>query len=68
MPRTPRKAAAKTPRAPKTPAQPAASKSSTKQKPLATGDVDQFPAHTFRADMGEGLPDQKSNLNPNRAK
>ena len=23
---------------------------------------------TFRADMGEGLPDQKDTLNPNRAK
>jgi hypothetical protein len=28
------------------------------QKPLATGDVNQFPDHVFRADMGEGLPPQ----------
>lgn len=41
---------------------------STKEKPLATGDVDQFPQHTYRADLGEGLPPQKDNLNPNRAK
>lgn len=62
MAKTPRKAASKTP------AKPAAPKSSSAQKPLATGDVDQFPKHTFRADMGEGLPDQASTLNPNRAK
>jgi hypothetical protein len=52
----------------KTAASPAPKKSSTAQKPLATGDVDQFPQHTFRADMGEGLPPQKDSLNPNRAK
>lgn len=45
-----------------------APKASTKQKPLAAGDVDQFPQHTFRADLGEGLPDSTSTLNPNRAK
>jgi hypothetical protein len=55
------------PKAPKTAAKPSASKN-TAQKPLATGDVSQFPQHTFRADMGEGLPDQKDSLNPDRAK
>lgn len=61
---TRKKAAAKTPATPKSPAK----SSSTAQKPLATGDVEQFPAHTFRADMGEGLPDQADTLNPDRAK
>lgn len=56
-----KKAAAKTAR------RPAASKS-TKQKPLTTGDVGQFPDHAFKADMGEGLPDQEDTLNPDRAK
>ena len=46
------------PRAPKAPAAPKPAKGSTKQKPLATGDVNQFPDHVFRADMGEGLPPQ----------
>jgi hypothetical protein len=46
----------------------AGSESSTVQKPLATGDVDPFPQHTFRADMGEGLPPQQDTLNPDRAK
>jgi hypothetical protein len=46
----------------------AGSESSTAQKPLATGDVEPFPAHTFRADMGEGLPPQQDALNPDRAK
>lgn len=53
--------APKTPRAPKAakPATaPAKPSKSTAQKPLATGDVDQFPSHVFRADMGEGLPPQ----------
>ena len=53
----------------KTARRPAAKKtSSTKQKPLATGDVSQFPEHTFSADQGQGLPPQKDTLNPNRAK
>lgn len=62
MARAPRKAAA--PKAPKAPK--AASKTAT--KPLATGDVAQFPDHAFKADMGEGLPPQQPALNPNRAK
>jgi len=37
---------------------PAAPKKAPAQKPLATGDVSQFPDHVFRADMGEGLPPQ----------
>lgn len=41
----------------KTSANPAPKK--TAQKPLATGDVSQFPDHAFRADMGEGLPPQE---------
>lgn len=62
--------APKTPKAPKAakaPAKPAPSKS-TAQKPLATGDVTPFAGHAFRADMGEGLPDQANTLNPDRAK
>lgn len=57
--------APKTPKAAKAPAKPA---KSTAQKPLTTGDVNPLPQHTFRADMGEGLPDQKDSLNPDRAK
>lgn len=45
----------------------AKSTASTAQKPLATGDVEQFPSHVFRADMGEGIPPQKDVLNPKRA-
>jgi hypothetical protein len=37
---------------------PAARKSKTAQKPLATGDVSPFPAHAFRTDLGESLPPQ----------
>lgn len=48
-PKAPRKGAAKTPKAPK---------AAPKSKPLATGDVEQFPAHAFRTDMGEALPPQ----------
>ena len=29
-----------------------------KSKALPTGDVEQFPAHAFRADLGESLPPQ----------
>jgi hypothetical protein len=64
---TRKKAAAKKTAEP-APTSTAKSPSSTAQKPLATGDVDQFPQHTFRADMGEGLPPQKDALNPDRAK
>jgi len=62
MAKAPRKAAAKRPAAPKAP------RSSTAQKPLATGDVAQFPDHVYQADQGQGLPPQKDTLNPNRAK
>lgn len=34
------------------------SSSASKSKPLPTGEVEQFAEHTFRADMGEGLPPQ----------
>ena len=47
-----KKAGARKPKAPKEP------KKSTAQKPLATGDVSQFPEHAFRTDLGEGLPPQ----------
>lgn len=67
VPKAPRVPAA--PRTPKAPAAPKApSKTSTAQKPLATGDVTPFAGHAFRADMGEGLPDQSATLNPDRAK
>ena len=29
-----------------------------KAKPLPEGEVEQFPKHAYRADMGEGLPAQ----------
>lgn len=45
MAKKPKAAAKKAPAAPKS-------------KPLPTGDVDQFPDHVYRADMGEGLPPQ----------
>lgn len=38
---------------------PAAPKASTKQRPLATGDIDVLPQHAFRIDQGEALPPQK---------
>lgn len=48
------KSMARKPKAPKAPKPSPAPKS----KPLPSGDVEQFPSHTFRADMGEGLPPQ----------
>lgn len=64
----PRKAAAK-----KTPAAPKASKTAVKPASLPRGtqarpEADAEASPSYRADMGEGLPPQKSNLNPNRAK
>lgn len=71
-PKTPRVPKApkvpRTPKAPAPPKAPAAPKTSTAQKPMATGDVTPFASHAFRADQGEGLPDQANTLNPNRAK
>lgn len=50
---------ARTPRTPKAPkAKPAKASPAPKSKPLPTGDVQQFPDHSYRADMGEGLPPQ----------
>lgn len=62
MAKAPRKPAAK-PAVSKTAVKPASFKGNA-QRPEA--DAEASP--TFRADMGEGLPDQKDTLNPNRAK
>ena len=61
-----------TAKAPKAPKAPAAKKTAIKPESFKTNEQHPEPGReavpTFRADMGEGLPDQKDTLNPNRAK
>ena len=37
---------------------PAKASKAPESKPLPEGDVEQFPAHAYRADLGQGLPPQ----------